>query len=1081
MDKGTELQMPDVSLKPVQPVENLQENKFVIPLDGKWITAENPIGIGKNFSILKNMRYRNGHPESVLGCSLLNTSAMHATYFKPRVGFHFYKSQPVESKILVQAYNTGETASVVLENQTAILTVGDFEATALWTDSTGAGIGQFSYAPDGQMSYCNGVDTCIWGGEEIECEAFIVSSAAVTSTVTNPRNYTDVMKNRQTDSANSAIIGGGNDAYTKLLVQGDEASGTAGVSILDTSGTPKVITANGNAATSNLAAKFGPCAVKFDGDGDYLTTPDHADFYMASADFTIDFWVKFASTAADQGLFSQYVDGNNFVACYLEAGSPKKLHFVIRHGGTTEVDAYCSGTFLSFVVGWWTHVAIVVSSGVVKIFINGYAQTVTDSALSHEWPNLAAVFTIGRYTDSAAATHDFNGYLDVFRVSQGIARWTAAFTPRTSPYGGTASRVFLVGSLRPLQAVKLYVAEANYETSSLTGSVLTSSGWSTLALTDGTSPGVVALAQTGTVSFASTVDTAIPAYLEGHYLYWYQFTLTAGEASIYCTTLDAPFQNLIDMWDGLYRQIASAYLYTTARVDYTTQLRTDDFAVADVGVYNSYISISALAALSSPNNCLEAGFTEKQTALFMGLAGVYANDQDTNVRIDYWDGEAYVSVGTVVDGTKIGAHSLAQSGVLSWTNNSLANEMPQVIANKIPLYYYRISWDAQLGATVCLDLIAGIPAAKIIKGYSFGVNAAGRLMLGCDNYGEKNKMIISSSNAPQVFNGDDTFEIAFGGDKALTCGRAIFAQYASNMFNLVLVFKDDETWTLTWNVVEDETQWERFQIAPNIGCPAPRTLTTVAVELDKNLAQTKTVAIWRGNEGIYMSNGQTPLCVSDDIENVFDQTKTPHVNLSMTTKEVGFFDGNKREYHWLWASGTSTTLDKEYVLDLRRMKWFEIDRATGVYLQLGIDVISTNKSQSAYGFDNAGYMLRLENGTTFNGNAIVNTMELGYQVPIQADLLAETEIIRASLVTMAKNTDSNVTLTHTMDGALTGVDYTLSMADATHTFTNTMQDLGSLAGIFHKFKFVYTSSTETKGFEPLFFSMYYDKLRDHKH
>lgn len=1081
MDKPLTIKALDMDLKPVQGVENTPEQKYVIPLDGKWIPAESAIHIGKNYSTLTNMRYRNNHPETILGATLITSAAMHATYLKARSGFHFVKDTPAESHILVQAYNTGQTASVVLDNKTAVPSAGNFVATPLWTDSTGAGIGQFSYAPGGHMVYCNGVDCCIWGGAEVQCEAFVTSSAAIpdTGVVTNPRNYTDVIKNTQSDAANSAVIGGGNDSYTVLMLHGEGS--IADSSIGGGGAPPKTVTASGGCATTTAQAKFGTGSILFDGTKDFVyvdsTDADINDFYMGTGAFTIDFWIRLADPTADAGIFQQYVDGTSYVDCvYTYAPAASTIMFnVVDAGGNVNLETVLVPVLTA---NKWYHIAVIRGWGGVAnawaITIDGVRMT-DDKTDTSPWPDLNADFDIGRAQGTVSGY--LSGWIDEFRVSKGIARWTADFSPRSKPYSDSVSRVFAIGSRRPLQGAKIYVIDANQDTSTLAGRVRTQSGWAALTLTDGTTVGGKSLAQTGSITFSSTVDTAKPIYMEGNYLYWYEFTLSAGEAMIYHVTLDAPFQNIMDLWDGLYRQLAAAYLYSAVRVDNTTQVRTTNFLSSD---QSTFMILNSLAVFSEPNYCIEAGFTEKQTALSITMGGEWVNTNAADMSIDYWDGENYVSVGAIADGTKVGTKSLAVSGVVSWSNNSLSAETPKVIADKSPFYYYRIRFSAQLSATVTIDLICGIPAAVTVKGYSFGINAAGRLMLGCDNYEKKNTLLISASNAPQTLNGDDSYEIPFGGDKALTCGTAIFAQYASNLFNLALVFKEDETWTLTWTTVDDETQWERYQIAPNIGCPAPRTLKTVAVELDKNIAQVKTIGIWRGNAGIYMSNGQTPLCVSDDIENVFDQNKTPHVNLSMTTKEVGFYDGNKTEYHWLWASGSSTALDKEYVLDMKRWRWFEIDRTSGMRLQLGIDVVDTNGGQYSYGTDDSGNMLRLEYGTSFNGAAIVSTMAFGYQLLTQSDTLSDNEVLRAAVTAMAKNTDSAFTLTHTMDGG-TGVAYTMSLADATHSFTTVVQDIGSTPGIFHTFQLVHSSATENKGLEPLFFSLYYEKVRDRKH
>jgi len=46
---------------------------------------------------------------------------------------------------------------------------------------------------------------------------------------------------------------------------------------------------------------------------------------------------------------------------------------------------------------------------------------------------LDGVFLLGRY-NGATPEQYFNGWLDEFRLSKGIARWTADFTPPSEEY-----------------------------------------------------------------------------------------------------------------------------------------------------------------------------------------------------------------------------------------------------------------------------------------------------------------------------------------------------------------------------------------------------------------------------------------------------------------------------------------------------------------------------------------------------------------------------------------------------------------------------------------------------------------------
>jgi hypothetical protein len=179
------------------------------------------------------------------------------------------------------------------------------------------------------------------------------------------------------------------------------------------------------------------------------------------------------------------------------------------------------------------------------------------------------------------------------------------------------------------------------------------------------------------------------------------------------------------------------------------------------------------------------------------------------------------------------------------------------------------------------------------------------------------------------------------------------------------------------------------------------------------------------------------------------------------------------------SAATNNALDQEYVLDLKKWRWFEIDRGTGKRLQCGVTVLDTPGNQYSYGFLDTGYMERLEDGTDFDGTDITCTLQTGDQLPVPQDLFSMTRIVRANLVTVTKNADSDVTLTHLLDGSETGTSYTMSSKDLTHRYANDMEDVYSLPGIFHSFKLSTTSDDETKGFEPIYLAVTYQKEREH--
>jgi len=1084
-------ELPRLEAK-IQPAPDMPDEIFRVPLDGKLITSSDPCIIGKNFKALTNLKYADTHPEGILGMTKINSTAL-TGYLKTRNAFQLLK-KPVaatayENHLLAQVYNTGLSASVVIQNETYVPSAGDFSASSLWTDSSGAGYGMFSLAPIGHIAYCNGVDSCIWSGDETICAAFITSTATLSTAsdvTTNPKDFTEVINNAMMDQANSVNIGGGVDAYTVLMLHFNEASGTGGVDgIQDSSSSDHTITAVGGAATSSLAAKFGICSLLLDGTDDYLTVPDHANWYFGADPFTIDtqIYVKHSAAGA-QGICGQHDDGNNywyltytttlvgsvytlssFTFKALSSGAVKA-----EYTWTTNVPLNGTGGDTPF------HIEFSRNGSELYLFIDGVLMTtvtIVTAISTNQVPNLNAVLEIG-----TASNHTLFavGYFDEFRISKGIARNTVNFYPPTAPYSANGSGLFFViGSTRPASGVKVYISSANSSAAVLGVKEFNGSSWvAKTILSDGTAVGGIPLAQTGIISWGDTIESSKQKYLDGYYLYFYLVSITAGEATIYHATMDVPFQNIIDIWDGYYRNPGACFVVKATTTDVTINVRTYEYLSEDASTYANINSLTATTQY------IEAGFTSRQTGLFIAVPDQFENTTaSTSMAIYYWNGATYVTVGTISDGTSSGSISLKKSGVVTWHNNNIYDESKKSIEGSAPLYYYKIVFSQNLDSTTRIFFIGGIPTSETIKGYSFSIHASDRLMLGGNTYQDKNALMISGQGTTDVFNGTDSYRIFFGDDNKLTCGCTIFTQYSSSVYNFVLVYKATETWSLLWNQTSDGTTWSRYRLSPNIGCSSPKTLCVASVIFENNINQAKVVAMWRGNNGIFISNGQAPFDVSGDIRDVFDQSSAVHVNASMIENESGFFDKKNSEYHWLWASGSSTTLDKEYVLDLRRWKWYEIDRGTGKRLQCGVDVVDTIGNHYTYGAIDSGYLERLENGTDFDGTDITGIMHFGDQVLVENNIGIYTDISKINLVAKAKNTDSNVTMTLYQDGAVTGTNYTISMADATHSYANVIKDVYSLPAIFQGLKFVTVSGSETKGFEPLYLNIIYKKVREH--
>ena len=223
------------------------------------------------------------------------------------------------------------------------------------------------------------------------------------------------------------------DTYTVALLHFNGAD--TSTTFTDESG--KTWTASGNAQidtgiTSPLSDGGGTAI--FDGTGDYISAADSADWRLDGGSnsnaWTIDFWVRFNGDpgTASVGLISQYVDTANFWA--LNVGN-NFLIFAVRVANVNTV--VVSGAWDPATATWY-HVAFVKDGTTgYTLYVNGtaLAAAATDT---DTMPDYASDLRIGKSTLSDGSDVFLNGWLDEFRISKGIARWTGNFTPPTGEY-----------------------------------------------------------------------------------------------------------------------------------------------------------------------------------------------------------------------------------------------------------------------------------------------------------------------------------------------------------------------------------------------------------------------------------------------------------------------------------------------------------------------------------------------------------------------------------------------------------------------------------------------------------------------
>ena len=213
------------------------------------------------------------------------------------------------------------------------------------------------------------------------------------------------------------------DAYTVLMLHcnGTDASTT----FTDDGVTGHTVTANGNAQIDTAQSVFGGASGLFDGTADYLTVPDSDNWDMGSGDFTLDLRIRFNSIAAVQGIIQQSTSGADGWTWRFVGGGSNLL--ILQINGVTIINKGWSPSTAT-----WYHVALTRSGNSWRYFIDGtqLGTTVTDAT---GMPAIATGLKIGQLNDGGT-TYDFNGWMDEIRISKGIARWTADFTPEVVEY-----------------------------------------------------------------------------------------------------------------------------------------------------------------------------------------------------------------------------------------------------------------------------------------------------------------------------------------------------------------------------------------------------------------------------------------------------------------------------------------------------------------------------------------------------------------------------------------------------------------------------------------------------------------------
>lgn len=226
------------------------------------------------------------------------------------------------------------------------------------------------------------------------------------------RSYTSVQYDGVAD---------GIDKFTKLYLPLSEP----GNAFTDKSFYGRTVT-NTSVTSSTTQSKFGGSSASWNGSSSLLAITDSADLTLGTNDFTLNFWVCFSSLNASN--WNYLALHNDLISVWWQ---------FTYHAGLGGLLLQCSAFSTSDRIfpwtpstGIWYHIALVKSSNVYKMYVNGSALTgsFTDA---NALPNVNAPLRIG--SDSINTNRTLNGYMQEFILVNGKALWTSDFTPPTRP------------------------------------------------------------------------------------------------------------------------------------------------------------------------------------------------------------------------------------------------------------------------------------------------------------------------------------------------------------------------------------------------------------------------------------------------------------------------------------------------------------------------------------------------------------------------------------------------------------------------------------------------------------------------
>lgn len=177
----------------------------------------------------------------------------------------------------------------------------------------------------------------------------------------------------------------------------------------------------GSAQIDTAQFKFGSSSLYIPASGRIQNAVDNASWALGTGNFTIEFFVRLNAAPASFGIIFDSRVGSNATTPTVYVDSSRRLNYYVS--GSAVIT-----TSVTLTLSTWYHVAVVRNAGTTTLYINGTSSgTWSDST---NYTNKRMGWGDSTYSPGTP----INGWLDDCRITKGVARYTANFTPPALPF-----------------------------------------------------------------------------------------------------------------------------------------------------------------------------------------------------------------------------------------------------------------------------------------------------------------------------------------------------------------------------------------------------------------------------------------------------------------------------------------------------------------------------------------------------------------------------------------------------------------------------------------------------------------------